>query len=192
VTVFHWVRHGPTHTKSFAGWRDIPADLSDTDQIQRLNAFLPEEAVVVSSDLQRCIQTADAFAGTRQRLRPRPGLREFNFGAWDGMAFGEVSARWPDLSRAYWEAPGDVAPPGGESWNEALARVSAAADDLARQRANDHIIVVAHFGAILTQVQRAMGVTAHEVLAHRIDNLSVTEIDLGGLSPRAVRINHVP
>ncbi len=192
MTVFHWVRHGPTHAKSFAGWRDIPADLSDTDQIRRLDDYLPRNAALVSSDLIRCVQTADALGAHRHRLPSRQGLREFNFGAWDDMAFGNVSARWPDLSRAYWETPGDVTPPGGESWNTAKARVSATADDLARRVPNDNIIVVAHFGAILTQVQRALGVTAEEALAHRIDNLSVTEIDLRGPTPVVVHINHIP
>jgi len=192
VTVFHWVRHGPTHAKSFAGWRDIPADLSDTDQVTRLDAFLPRQAVLVSSDLTRCVQTADVLAAGRLRITPRPGLREFNFGAWDGVPFDEVAARWPDLSRAYWERPGDLAPPGGESWNTAMARVSAAADDLGRRHPDQHIIVVAHLGAILTQIQRALGCNAADVLAHRIENLSVTEIDLRGQTPEVRRINHIP
>ena len=30
-----WVRHGPTHEKAMTGWRDVPADLSDTAAIAR-------------------------------------------------------------------------------------------------------------------------------------------------------------
>ena len=37
-----WVRHGPTHQKVFTGWRDVPADLSEVDQINRLAKFLPQ------------------------------------------------------------------------------------------------------------------------------------------------------
>ena len=53
------------------------------------------------------------------------------------------------------------------------------------------LILVAHFGAILTQVQRARGCTGAEVLAQGIDNLSVTRIDhaVGGWSLGVV--NHV-
>ena len=36
-----------------------------------------------------------------------------------------VARTHPDLSRAYWEDPGDHTPPGGESWNTAAARVTA-------------------------------------------------------------------
>ena len=68
ATTWHWVRHGPTHQKIFVGWRDVAADLSAVDQIARLAAHLPKDAVVVSSDLIRCVTTADAIAGTRTRL----------------------------------------------------------------------------------------------------------------------------
>ena len=107
-----WLRHGPTHEKAFCGWRDVPADLSDRARLARLRDFLPQ-APVVSSDLSRARQTADAVAAGRPRLPDHPDLREFHFGDWDGKTFAEVSERWPDLSRAYWEQPGDIAPPGG-------------------------------------------------------------------------------
>ena len=33
MTVWHWVRHAPTHETAFVGWRDVPADLSDRARI---------------------------------------------------------------------------------------------------------------------------------------------------------------
>ena len=191
MTVIHWVRHGPTHAKTFVGHRDIPADLSDTAQIARLSAALPDKALLVSSDLGRCIATADALSGARTRLPHRAGLREFDFGDWDGMAFPEVAENWPDLSRAYWENPGDVAPPNGESWNTAAARVLADVTDLVTQHPRRDIIIVAHFGTILSQVQHAAGITPYQALAHRIDNFSITEIQMRPTMGVA-RINHVP
>ncbi|HBR36935.1 MAG TPA: histidine phosphatase family protein, partial [Sulfitobacter pontiacus] len=62
MTIWHWVRHGPTHEKNFVGWRDVPADLSDVAQLGRLNAHLPQRAVMVSSDLIRASATADTLA----------------------------------------------------------------------------------------------------------------------------------
>lgn len=192
MTVFHWVRHAPTHQKAFVGWRDVSADVSDTDQIARLQAHLPQDALVVSSDLRRCTQTADAIAGKRTRLAPMPGLRELHFGAWDGQHWKTIAERHPVLSRMYWEKPGDLAPPGGESWNAAMHRVSTAADQLARITQGREIIVVAHFGAILTQVQRGLGCTAYEAMAHKIDNWSVTTIAWQGETAEVRAINHLP
>ena len=189
MTRWHWIRHGPTHQKTFTGWRDVPADLSDTDAVSRLAAALPENALVVSSDLDRAVRTADAIAGTRRRLMHDPGLREFHFGAWDGVHFSEVSDRDEALSRAYWETPGDHAPPGGESWNAAAARVAAAVRRVGSHGAQD-VVVVAHFGVILTQLQATLGVTAAEVLAYKIDPLSLTVLHPN--EGRAERINDCP
>lgn len=193
MTTWHWVRHGPTHEQNFVGWRDVPADLSDTDQIARLSAHLPQDALLISSDLIRCTATADVLtAPGRTRLPDDPRLREFNFGVWDGMGFEAVSARDPDLSRAYWEEPGDVTAPGGESWNDAAARATPAIDALSALHPNAHIIAVAHFGIILTQLQRALGVSAYKVLGHKIDNLSVTTLIHNADGWQAKAINHIP
>ncbi|MEM9435536.1 MAG: histidine phosphatase family protein [Pseudomonadota bacterium] len=188
MTTFWWVRHGPTHEKVFTGWRDVPADLSDTAALTRLSAFLPSEAVVISSDLVRSRDTATAIQGARQRLPDHAGLREFDFGEWDGMPFDKIAETWPELSRTYWEQPGDVRAPGGESWNESEARIEAARQEIAAL-GHDHVIAVAHFGAILTQVRVAARCTPYEVLAHKIDNLSVTCIPPEG---PATLINHLP
>jgi alpha-ribazole phosphatase len=97
MTVWHWVRHGPTHEKTFVGWRDVPADLSDTAQIERLHRHLPLDAMMISSDLIRCVATADVLGiPSRQRLPHHADLRELHFGVWDGMHFTEVSKRDPE------------------------------------------------------------------------------------------------
>jgi alpha-ribazole phosphatase len=194
MTTWHWVRHGPTHEKSFVGWRDVPADLSDTALIERVREHLPDDAVVVSSDLIRSVATADALRAPRHtRLPHEPDLREIHFGVWDGMHFDAVAARDPVLSRAFWEKPGDIRAPEGESWNETMARVNAVVDRLNAAHPQNHIIAVAHFGVILTQVQRALRVSAYEAMSHKIDNISVTTLQhLGNDRWDVARINHLP
>ncbi len=187
-----WLRHGPTHATGLVGWRDLPADLSDTAALARLRAYLPEQGALVSSDLSRAKETARAIAAPgHRRLPPTPALREFDFGAWDGLAFDAVAARDPALSRAFWEQPGDIAAPGGESWNDVASRASLWVDRTTTT-APRHVIAVAHFGVILTQLQRALGISAHQTLAHRIDNLSVTRLDWDGQGWSAPVINHLP
>jgi alpha-ribazole phosphatase len=188
VTRFWWIRHGPTHQKVFCGWNDVPADLSDHAALQRLRDFLPD-APVISSDLIRARATGDAIQNGRQRLTDDPDLREFHYGDWEGLDWQAVAKGWPDLSREYWERPGDAAPPGGESWNAGALRVGRAVDRLLQL---PEVIVVAHMGVILTQLQRAWACSAAEVLAQTIAPLSVTELDWDGQGWRAGRINHCP
>ncbi|WP_298919538.1 histidine phosphatase family protein [uncultured Roseobacter sp.] len=193
MTTWHWVRHGPTHEKAFVGWRDVPADLSDADQIARLRAYLPQNALLISSDLIRAVQTADAIAGSRHtRLSHDRGLREMNFGVWDGMHFKDVAERDPDLSRAFWEMPGDVRPPEGESWNMTAERVASTVLRLTDAHTAQHIVAVAHIGVILTQIQRALKITPEKAIAQKIDNLSVTRITLTTEGARVFEINHLP
>ncbi len=182
--ILHLVRHGPTHARGMVGWTDLPADLSDTAALARLAAHLPD-VPVVSSDLSRAMATADAIQGSRPRLPHDADLREIHFGDWEMQRFDQID---PVLSRRFWEGQGDIAPPGGESWNTMSARVSSVIDRLAGH--TNEAIVVAHFGAILSQLQRALGLTAQQVFAHKIDNLSVTEVHLH--ENNAPLINHNP
>lgn len=191
MTRLWFVRHGPTHAKTMVGWSDLPADLSDTARIARLSAHLPARALLISSDLMRCAATADAIAGRRTRLPHDRDLREIHFGDWELKHHADIEARDPDRLRAYWDQPGDVRPPGGETWNEVAARVSRATDRLIAAHPGADIVVVAHFGAILTQLQRALGISACDVFANRIDNLSVTRLGFDGTWSVA-QINHLP
>ena len=87
---FFWVRHGPTHAKTMVGWSDLPADLSDTAQVERLAGHLPPNALVISSDLSRARATADAIQGQRDRLAHDMDLREIHFGDWELKRFDEI------------------------------------------------------------------------------------------------------
>jgi len=191
MTRLWWVRHAPTHARGFVGWTDLAADLSDSAAFARLRATLPGDALVISSDLARARATADALVGGAPRLPDDPDLREIHFGAWEGLTWEEIAARDPALSRAYWSEPGTHAPPGGESWNSAAARVSRAADRLAAGYRGRDIVVVAHYGAILTQYQRAAGLSPHQALAQKIDNLSLSRFDHGPYGWLAAFVNRV-
>ncbi|MDX1781949.1 MAG: histidine phosphatase family protein [Thalassovita sp.] len=190
MTRFFWIRHGPTHAKSMVGWSDLPADLSDSAQLARLDAVLPQDAVVISSDLRRAIDTADAIAGPRPRLPHDPDLREIHFGDWELKRFDEIKDQ--DHIRAFWDDPGDIRPPGGESWHDLAARVDRAVSRLLRDQPGQDIVAVAHFGVILTQLQKALKIGAYDAFSHRIGNLSLTELRWDGAEWGAVQINENP
>ncbi len=192
MTKLFLIRHGPTHAKTMVGWSNLPADLSDKAALQRLSDFLPKDGIVVSSDLLRASATADAILGNRIRLADDDALREIHFGDWELQSFRDIEAHDPDRIRAYWDTPGDVHPPNGESWNDITARVDPAIDHLIASNSGKNIVVVAHFGVILTQVQRAKRMTNYETFSHRIDNLSVTSINISRTPWALEQINHIP
>lgn len=191
MTQIWWVRHGPTHTKTMTGWRDIPADLSDQAALDRLAKAIPQDAVVGSSDLIRSIATADAIALNRARIPPSELLREFDFGLWDGLLFSEIADGWPELSRAFWEEPGDVFAPDGESWNTAAARATRYVENIIDAHLGRDIVLVAHFGIILTQVAVASEQSPYQALAQPISPLSLTRIDHSGPRPKLISVNQI-
>lgn len=193
MTCWWWVRHGPTHAKGMVGWTDLPADLSDDAALKRLNAHLPDQALVVSSDLSRAVATADKLAAPgRDRLAHTPAIRELNFGDWEGHEFAEIAKSDPEISRAYWSDPGDTAAPGGESWNETAGRVAGFVADINANHQGRDIIAVAHFGVILTQLQAAGRLSARSALSFKIDNLSVTRLEFLDPGWRIHGVNQLP
>ena len=191
MTHIWWVRHGPTHEKAFVGWRDVPADLSDTTAIARTSDYLPDDALIGASDLIRASATANAIANGRRRLADDPALREFDFGVWDGMTFDAVAKRDPIDSRLFWEDPGVRQAPKGESWDQVSARVGGAVDKLVTHYPNQHLVLVAHIGVIMTQIQRASGSSAYAAMGHQIANFSVTDMTFDGKDWAMGTINHI-
>ena len=193
MTRFWWVRHGPTHRKDMIGWTDVAADLSDTARLTRLSAYLPAEAPVISSDLLRCRATAEALIGARRYLGPDRDLREIHFGDWEARRAAELAEAEPELAEKFWSAPGDVALSGGESWNAMTGRVAARVERLCREFPDQDVIAVAHYGVILSQIQKASGMPPAAVISFHIDYLSVTRIDhLGDGMWRVSGVNQMP
>lgn len=177
TTSWWWVRHGPTHANGLVGHLDIPADLSDLDRLTAVDTALPDDAMVISSDLIRATATADAIVSGRKRLRHSSALREMDYGDWDGKAFEEISRTDPVLSMDFWNNPGAVSPPQGESWDKFSQRIHREIALISDRHSTDNIIVVAHFGVILAALQLATGMPAKSVFSFKVDNLSISRFD---------------
>ncbi len=173
---FWWVRHGPTHAKALIGHTDIAVDLSDLPALDRLKSFLPMQDKLFSSDLIRASETAQAISNISAPVLKRKGLREMNFGDWEGKSFEVVAKSDPEFSRGFWENPGDTSPPNGECWNVFSQRIHSEIDTLISLATSKHIVVVAHFGVILAALQLAGGFSNKSVFSFKINNLSVTRL----------------
>jgi 2,3-bisphosphoglycerate-dependent phosphoglycerate mutase len=93
--------------------------------------------VVVASDLNRAVETADiAFGGSGIPILVDWRLRECNYGAMNGMPRTQL-----DIERAFRI---DVPFPEGESWREAVERVASCLDELASSRAGQRVLVIGH------------------------------------------------
>lgn len=145
------LRHGETPLsveRRFSGLGDpelTPRGLAQASAAaERLTREPYRIDVIVSSPLKRARQTAEAVAGRAGLdVVVDEGLRETDFGAWEGYTFTEIQRRWP-AELAAWLADPAVAPPEGESFQEAALRVQATRDRLVERYEGRTILAVSH------------------------------------------------
>ncbi|MGQ4517125.1 bifunctional RNase H/acid phosphatase [Streptomyces sp. DW26H14] len=165
-TAFVLLRHGETALtpqKRFSGSGGGDPELSAAGRRQAsaaATAFAARGTIqeIVCSPLRRCRETA-AAVGDRLGIpvTVEDGLRETDFGAWEGLTFAEVRERYPD-DLAAWLASPEAAPTGGgESFVTVAERVEAARRRLVERYAGRTVLVVTHVTPIKTLVRLALG-----------------------------------
>lgn len=161
-------RHGRTAynaTARLQGQVDIPLDDAGRWQARTAAARIAARyapTLVVSSDLSRAAETADALGRVLDLPVERdPRLRERGFGVWEGLTGHEIEARWP-AEFAVWRAGGDPAGVGAESRAEVAFRVGAAVREHAARAGRDGtVVVVSHGAAIGSVVADLLGQPPH-------------------------------
>jgi alpha-ribazole phosphatase len=183
ATRFWWIRHAPVsgdHGGRLYGQLDVPCDVSDGAGIAALAARLPAGALWVTTPFRRTRETVAALGRAGIEV-PEPlveaALSEQHFGAWQGLTWDEMEARDPAAFRAFWRSPWRNRPPGGESFDDLVARARAAIERLAREHTGRDVIGVVHGGTVRAAVALALGLDRGKALALRVDNLSLTRLD---------------
>lgn len=182
-TRWWWVRHAPVTANEgrIYGQRDMPADITgSTAALRALAGILPRDAVLLTSDLRRTVETAEALraAGAvwAESHRDRD-LREQNFGDWQGLSAGEFEAVRDRLPHSGWLAPAFERAPGGESFADVVARVVPAVIRHTAAFAGRDIVAVSHGGTIRAALGYALGLDPETVLSFTMETLSLTRLD---------------
>ncbi|MGN6389669.1 MAG: histidine phosphatase family protein [Burkholderiaceae bacterium] len=158
------IRHGETDwnaERRLQGHLDVGLNRRGRRQAAAVAAALRDEPLdaIVSSDLQRARDTAEAIAAPHGLpVETVPALRERRFGAFEGLRYDEIRERYPD-AYAIWQArEPDARPPTGQIEGETLRefhhRTTTALEALAARFAGRRIVVVAH-GGVLDCIHRA-------------------------------------
>ncbi|GGX52606.1 bifunctional RNase H/acid phosphatase [Streptomyces minutiscleroticus] len=182
---FVLLRHGETPLtphKRFSGSGGSDPSLSDVGRHQagRVAAALAARGTVqavVSSPLARCRETARIVADRLGlEVRIEDGLRETDFGAWEGLTFGEVRERYPRDMDA-WLASEEAGPTGGgESFAEVTRRVAAARDRLAAEYAGRTVLLVSHVTPVKTLVRLALGAPSAALFRMELSAASLSAV----------------
>ncbi|MBW2399960.1 MAG: histidine phosphatase family protein [Deltaproteobacteria bacterium] len=153
------VRHGETEGNSstrFHGANDV--GLADTGRAQMRGVrFALHRDVfdqVCASPLQRSWEAARIVSGGAP-VQLLAGLREIDFGRWEGLTQTEIEAADPVLYRDWQNDRANFDFPGGEVRSEFRARVERAFDGIAASGVASVLIVV-HKGTIRAIAQKLL------------------------------------
>ena len=154
------IRHGETAWNvdtRIQGHLDIPLSANGRWQAERLAEALRDEPIkaIYASDLTRAWETAQ-YVGQVQSLPviKEIGLRERDFGDFEGKTFAEIEMLLPEQSMLWRKRNPDFYPTGGESLVTLRARVMEAAERLAAQHPGEQIALVGH-GGVMDVLYRA-------------------------------------
>ncbi|MEV6245163.1 bifunctional RNase H/acid phosphatase [Streptomyces sp. NPDC051742] len=182
---FVLLRHGETALtpeKRFSGSGGTDPELSAAGQRQAeavAEALAARGTIqeIVSSPLTRCRQTAAAVAARLGLdVRVDQGLRETDFGAWEGLTFGEVRERYPEDLDAWLASPKAAPTGGGESFATVARRVAATRDRLTAAHAGRTVLVVTHVTPIKTLVRLALGAPPESLFRMELSAASISAV----------------
>jgi broad specificity phosphatase PhoE/ribonuclease HI len=185
-TTFLLLRHGETPltpSKRFSGSGGTDPELSAAGRAQAAavaGALAARGTVqaIVSSPLRRCRETAAAVADrTGLDVRIDEGLRETDFGAWEGLSFAEVRERYPDDLEAWLDSTEVQPTGGGESFATVARRVAVARDKLLARYSGRRVLVVTHVTPVKTLVRLALGAPPESLFRMELSAASLSSVD---------------
>ncbi len=150
----YFLRHGETvasKTDDFCGTSDV--ELTAAGIIMAKDFALAYQSVpwkaIFCSPMRRTIATAKPLCeliGMEMQLRD--GLKEINFGKWEGKTPVEVNAEFHDQYVRWQSEPGWNAPPGGERAIDIARRSSRVIEEIEATYPEGNVLVVAHKATI--------------------------------------------
>lgn len=195
------VRHGRTawnREGRYQGQRDIPLDATGHEQarhVARALAGISLEAIY-ASDLARARQTAEPLAHERGLdINCLPGLREMDFGDWEGLTRDEVHERYPDVVRAWLIDRRAARVPRGEDREEFGERVLAAFAAIAGRHPRGRVAVFAHGGSLRVYLCWVLGWESSRLWEIEQDSAAISVVEWGEGGPALLSLNdtaHLP
>lgn len=158
ATVFGLLRHGQTVwnlEKRIQGSGNSALTREGIDNCRRwarhLSTAEPVWHRIISSPLQRARETASLLnEELGLPLHLEDGIREQDWGAWEGQTLEAIKQRWPRNWEQLLASGWDFRPPDGESRREVLARAQQALRECSTRWPGENLLIVTHLGIIKT------------------------------------------
>lgn len=193
------VRHGLTTANREDRWigrSDPPLSEEGLTQAEALATRLAGEGLtaIYSSPQLRARQTAELIAqACGLEVWIEPGLREMDFGCWEGLTQAEIEARYPGQMRAWWaDLTAESAPHGGETLAQVAKRAKAAYNKIvARHGEGETVLIVAHGGVLQTLLCQVLGSHLRARWTYLLKAAALSELQIFDGHPVLVSLNDV-
>ncbi|MEK6692120.1 MAG: histidine phosphatase family protein, partial [Nitrospirota bacterium] len=148
---------------------------------------------VYCSDLSRAVRGAEIIAKPF-RLSPVKinGLRERDFGVWEGMSFDEIKEKYPEDFRAWVKNPLRFSPTGGENTLEVKERCMSAIDRIVSDHNGRDIAIVAHGGVNRIILCQFLGIPLENIFRIEQDYGAVNIVEFHSSYPVVKLFNYKP
>lgn len=150
-TELYLLRHGQCEQEGIMRGH-VDAKLTPHGLVQMEQSFKALNIIpnyVWCSPLSRCAGFAQSVASQiKVELNADNGLKEMNFGDWDGGKIEELYKDYPEALDTFWRNPWSQTPPNGESMVKFEARVDEAWKRILAECQGKRVLVVTHAGVM--------------------------------------------
>lgn len=182
TTTIYLIRHAQAEgnlKRLFQGHTDAAVSEVGEKQIDCLSNRMQNVTfdAVYASPLARAVQTAQGVANGVP-ITTVPELMEINGGEFEGVPFGELPTRFPEVFVHWQDEPERCVLPGGESMETVFTRMKAAIDQIARKHPGQTVAIVSHGCAIRCYLCYAKGWDIeHLRYVQWCDNTAVSKVE---------------
>ncbi len=152
---------------SETGWEQLRQATANTGPWQR----------IVCSPLRRCREFAEE---TSQRLDlpllVEEGLRELDFGAWDGLPMEQLWREHGEEARAFLDNPLSLTPPQAEPITEFHERVLASWNRLLADHTGEYLLLIAHGAVNRVILSHVLSMPLHAMFRLEIDYACLSRV----------------
>ena len=153
------VRHGETDWNRigrFQGRSDVPLNDNGRKQAGALASALKDEplAAIYTSPLIRTVETAEQIKAFHPNvsLFKEAGLMEMDLGDFEGMEAKSWAEKYPDLRKAWQEAPSSVKLPGGESLKDVQVRAINTLERITKPHAAESAVLICSHNFVIRSI----------------------------------------
>lgn len=172
LTTVDFLRHGKVSGGSYyRGSTDDPLTKQGWQQMKNAVADRNWD-LIISSPLLRCHEFAQQLHTKKNiPLVTEPNWQEICFGDWEGKTADQIDS---EQLMSFYLDPINNTPKNAESLSIFLARINSAWENLLKQHAGKHILVISHAGVIRSLFNLLLELPANKIFNLQLDHASLT------------------